>query len=204
MTWKADCRETKNVSARDGCDIPPAAAQEIRYFRYQHSKEVAAATLCKCPRNELAEKEVVTAMKVMANEKIEGPKGLPVELRNSDFNKIGPSYSSFTDVPPMSDAREKFHTVAKTPSLPYFARTATIRRAETSAASLPFHTRVMCSFKWLPVDLAITVRPRYCHQRSRTGFDWIALPQALRLWCAKCRDFGGRQKCHSSCAPLIS
>ena len=127
VTWKADCRKTKNVSARGGCDIPLAAEHEIRYFRYQHFKEIAAATLCKCPRNELAEKEVVTAMKVMTNEKTEGPKGLPVELRNSDFNKIGPSYSSSTGVPPMSDAREKFHSVAETPSLPYFTRTATRR-----------------------------------------------------------------------------
>ena len=36
-------------------------------------------------------------------------------------------------------------------------------------ASCLCHTRVRCSFKWLPGDSALTVRPRDCYRRSSTA-----------------------------------
>ena len=64
-------------------------------------------------------------------------------------------------------------------SLPYSTRRAARRSAETTAVSRPCHTRVRLRFslKWLPGDLARTVRRRDCSRRSSAGFDRIARPR---------------------------
>ena len=108
----------------------------------------------------------------MSNAKAVGPDGLLVELLKLGLNKTGPSCWSSTDLPPSSGARKKYHSNGKTRSLPYSTIRETSRKAETIAASRLCHTRVRCSLKWLPGDLAITVRPTDCY-RSSAGFDRI-------------------------------
>ena len=79
---------------------------------------------------------------------------------------------------PSSGVREKFsNSNGRTRSLPYFTRKATKWSAETTTASRLCHTRVRCSLKWLPGDLASTVRQRDCYRRIGSGFDQIARPR---------------------------
>ena len=107
---------------------------------------------------EPTEEEITTAMNAMANAKAVGPGGLLAGLLNSDFNKIEPSYWSSTGLPPSSGARRKSHSSGKTRPLLYSTRRATRRIAGVTAASRSCHTWVRFFLKWLPGDLAITVK----------------------------------------------
>ena len=65
--------------------------------------------------------------------------------------------------------------------------------AQTEAELQAATEAMRCSLKWLPGDLALTVRPRDCYRRSSGGFNRIARPRTLCLWCAGCRKLAGRQ-----------
>ena len=60
---------------------------------------------------------------------------------------------------------------------PVHAKIARQDRVRSTVTSRSCHTRVRCSLKGLPGDLAITVKPIDCYRRSSAGFDRIARPR---------------------------
>ena len=141
-------------------------------------KRLPQQPVASAPEIEPTEEEIAAAMKAMANAKAVGPDGLPAELMKFGLQQdTGPSYWSSTDSPPSSGARGKPHSSGKTRSILYSTRKAIRRSVETTAVSRSCHTRVRCSFKWLPGDLALTVRRRNFCRRSSAGFDLIARPR---------------------------
>ena len=141
------------------------------------SKRLPQQPVASALGTEPTEVEVATAIRAMTNSQAVGSDGLPVNCSNSDFNRIGPCCWSSTDSPSSSGVTDRSNSSEKTWSLPYSTRRATRRSAETTAASRSRPTRVRCHLKWLPGDLAITVRTRDCNQRSPAGFDRIARPR---------------------------
>ena len=112
--------------------------------------------LKRLPQQPVTTKEVVTAMKAMANAKAVGPDSLPMKLLKLGLqDQIHPNGAS----PPYHlHVRQGKSPIAmeKTRSLPYSTRGATRRSAEPTAASRSCHTRVRCSLQWFPEEL-----PRY-------------------------------------------
>ena len=126
---------------------------------------------------EPTEEELATAIKAMANAKEVEPDGLPAEQRKLGLRQNRTILLELHRLTPSSGTGGKFRSNGRTRSSSYFTRRATMRSAETTAASRSCHTRGRCSLKCLPGDLAITVRQRDCYRRSSAGFDRIARPR---------------------------
>ena len=127
---------------------------------------------------EPTEEEIATAMKAMTNAKAVEPDGLPAELLKLGLQQDRTILLELHRLTTLIWREGKDHSSGKTRSLPYSTRRATRRSAENIAPSRSFHARVRFSLKWLPGDLAITVRRRDCYRKSNAGFDRIARPRA--------------------------
>ena len=178
VTRKTDCGETKSAFAF----LPLAAGREIRHARSRHRKEAPTATSRESPRDRAHGGGDCHDGEGNGKRESNG-------VGRSSRGAVETRTSTRSDH--LTGALSTYHPhlarggsptgVKRWRSLPCSTRRATRRSAEPAAASRSCHTRIRCSFKWLPGDLALTVRPKDCYRMSCAGFDRIARPRTLLL-----------------------